>query len=153
MDTASLWQRYQDWLYYNEKLEFYLDISRMSFDEAFVEAMKPKFELTDKQFNTSYGPLCVVGQAIWERKALEPLREFKGLKMKKRDHSVGEKLQDTLLLILTGYPSLSLLTSKLKPDPMLAQTWHRWFSTRGEENNLLFTMDRKIIDCIVTIVI
>lgn len=44
MDSASLWQRYQDWLYYDEGLGFYLDVSRMRFDEAFVAAMKPKFD-------------------------------------------------------------------------------------------------------------
>ncbi|WP_036482868.1 glucose-6-phosphate isomerase [Myxosarcina sp. GI1] len=44
MDTAKLWQRYQDWLYYDKDLEFYLDISRISFDDAFVRDMKPKFE-------------------------------------------------------------------------------------------------------------
>ncbi|MEB3225359.1 MAG: glucose-6-phosphate isomerase, partial [Synechococcus sp.] len=44
MDTAVLWQRYQDWLYYHPELEFYVDVSRMGFDEAFVESLKPKFE-------------------------------------------------------------------------------------------------------------
>ncbi|HEY9607337.1 MAG TPA: glucose-6-phosphate isomerase [Allocoleopsis sp.] len=44
MDAAVLWQRYQDWLYYHERLNFYLDISRMRFDDAFVAAMQPKFE-------------------------------------------------------------------------------------------------------------
>lgn len=44
MDAAALWQRYQDWLYYHKGLEFYLDVSRMRFDDAFVEAMQPKFE-------------------------------------------------------------------------------------------------------------
>ncbi|MFB8788943.1 MAG: glucose-6-phosphate isomerase [Potamolinea sp.] len=44
MDAAALWQRYQDWLYYHEGLEFYLDVSRMRFDDAFVEKMQPKFE-------------------------------------------------------------------------------------------------------------
>ncbi len=43
MDKAQLWQRYQDWLYYDEELDFYLDVSRMSFDDAFVEQMKPMF--------------------------------------------------------------------------------------------------------------
>jgi hypothetical protein len=36
MNAAALWQRYQDWLYYHEGLGFYLDISRMRFDDAFV---------------------------------------------------------------------------------------------------------------------
>ena len=44
MDAATLWQRYQDWLYYHEGLGFYLDISRMRFDEAFLGTMQPKFE-------------------------------------------------------------------------------------------------------------
>ncbi|MCP2732301.1 glucose-6-phosphate isomerase [Limnofasciculus baicalensis] len=44
MDSAALWQRYQDWLYYHEGLDFYLDVSRMGFDDAFVEAMGPKFD-------------------------------------------------------------------------------------------------------------
>lgn len=44
MDNAQLWQRYQDWLYYNEELGFYLDVSRISFDDAFVAAMQPKFD-------------------------------------------------------------------------------------------------------------
>ncbi|WP_204102828.1 MULTISPECIES: glucose-6-phosphate isomerase [Spirulina sp. CCY15215] len=44
MDSAALWQRYQDWLYYNDKLGFYLDVSRMSFDDFFLKAMLPEFE-------------------------------------------------------------------------------------------------------------
>ncbi len=44
MDTAALWQRYQDWLYYHPELELYVDISRMGFDDAFVQSLAPKFE-------------------------------------------------------------------------------------------------------------
>lgn len=44
MDAAALWQRYQDWLYYHEGLGFYLDVSRMRFDDAFLGTMQPKFE-------------------------------------------------------------------------------------------------------------
>ncbi|MEB3190191.1 MAG: glucose-6-phosphate isomerase [Snowella sp.] len=43
MNNQELWQRYHDWLYYHPDLNFYLDISRMRFDEAFVESLKPKF--------------------------------------------------------------------------------------------------------------
>ena len=43
MDGAALWQRYKDWLYYHEGLGFYLDVSRMGFDDAFVAKMQPKF--------------------------------------------------------------------------------------------------------------
>jgi glucose-6-phosphate isomerase len=44
MDPAQLWQRYQDWLYYHEGLGLYLDISRMTFTNADVEALAPKFD-------------------------------------------------------------------------------------------------------------
>ena len=44
MDNLALWQRYQDWLYFNEDLGFYLDISRITFDAAQVEQLKPKFD-------------------------------------------------------------------------------------------------------------
>lgn len=43
MDATALWQRYQEWLYFHEKLGFYLDVSRMRFDDAFVDALQPKF--------------------------------------------------------------------------------------------------------------
>lgn len=42
MNNQQLWQRYQDWLYYHPSLELYLDISRMRFDDAFVESLTPK---------------------------------------------------------------------------------------------------------------
>jgi len=44
MDVTVLWQRYQDWLYYHDGLGLYVDISRIRFDNAFVERMKPKFD-------------------------------------------------------------------------------------------------------------
>jgi glucose-6-phosphate isomerase len=44
MDALALWQRYQDWLYYHDGLGFYLDISRMRFDDAVVDSLRPKFE-------------------------------------------------------------------------------------------------------------
>ncbi|KAB8333360.1 glucose-6-phosphate isomerase [Scytonema tolypothrichoides VB-61278] len=44
MDATALWQRYQKWLYFHEELGLYLDVSRMRFDDAFVEKLQPKFE-------------------------------------------------------------------------------------------------------------
>ncbi len=43
MDIDTLWQRYQDWLYYHEGLGLYLDVSRMGFDSSLLETLKPKF--------------------------------------------------------------------------------------------------------------
>ncbi|MGD1851057.1 MAG: glucose-6-phosphate isomerase [Cyanophyceae cyanobacterium] len=42
--NMALWQRYQDWLYYNADLELFVDISRMGFDDGFVAKMKPLFD-------------------------------------------------------------------------------------------------------------
>ncbi|MGK7911121.1 MAG: glucose-6-phosphate isomerase [Synechococcus sp.] len=44
MDAATLWQRYQDWLYYHDGLELYLDVSRMRFDDSLLASMKSKFD-------------------------------------------------------------------------------------------------------------
>lgn len=44
MELAALWERYQDWLYYNAELGIYVDVSRMRFDDAFVEKLTPQFE-------------------------------------------------------------------------------------------------------------
>lgn len=44
MDARALWQRYQDWLYFHEGLGLYLDVSRMRFDDALVESLRPKFD-------------------------------------------------------------------------------------------------------------
>jgi glucose-6-phosphate isomerase len=41
--NAPLWQRYEDWLYYHAGLGLYLDISRMGFDDALVDSLRPKF--------------------------------------------------------------------------------------------------------------
>ena len=44
MDAAQLWQRYQDWLYYHDGLDIYVDISRIQFDDALLAALQPKFQ-------------------------------------------------------------------------------------------------------------
>jgi len=87
--------------------------------------MKPHFDLTENCLNTSYAPLCVLGQALWERGDLDVLRNFDAIGMQTRRHTPGDKLLDAFLVILAGYPSLSTLNTKLRPDPMLAQCWHR----------------------------
>ncbi|NCJ07564.1 glucose-6-phosphate isomerase [Synechococcales cyanobacterium C] len=44
MDAVSLWQRYQNWLYYHSALGIYIDISRMRFTDADVAALTSKFD-------------------------------------------------------------------------------------------------------------
>jgi hypothetical protein len=89
------------------------------------DAMKPEFGLTKQHLNTSFAPLCLLGHVLWERGELDCLRTFDAITMKKRDHSPGEKLLDAFLVIIAGYPSLYLLNTALRPDPVLAQAWHR----------------------------
>ncbi|MCC0175688.1 glucose-6-phosphate isomerase [Waterburya agarophytonicola K14] len=55
MDNLKLWQRYQDWLYYNEDLGFYLDISRITFDDALIAELKPKFDKAFKDIEALEG--------------------------------------------------------------------------------------------------
>jgi len=44
MDKKTLWQRYQNWLYYHQDLGLYLDVSRMRFDQDLVESLEAKFK-------------------------------------------------------------------------------------------------------------
>ncbi len=101
--------------------------------------MKPAFGLTENDFNTSYAPLCVLGQALWERGELDILRNFDAISMKTCDHRPGEKLLDAFLVILAGYPSLYLLNTKLRPDPVLAVAWHR--TTFADQSIVSRTLD------------
>jgi hypothetical protein len=101
--------------------------------------MKPHFDLIETNFNTSYAPLCVLGHALRQRRELEKLTEFDAILKKKRDHSVGEKLQDAFLLILAGYPSLYLLNTTLRADPMLARAWGR--AALAEQSTISRTLD------------
>jgi len=57
-DAAALWQRYRDWLWYDAGLDFFLDISRMRFDDAFFDSMQPAFARAFK------GMEALVGGAI-----------------------------------------------------------------------------------------
>ncbi len=43
MNNHELWQRYQEWLYYNQELDLYLDISRMGFDSKLVASLEARF--------------------------------------------------------------------------------------------------------------
>ena len=51
MDAILLWQRYQDWLYYHEGLGLYLDVSRIRFDDFFVEQIQPRFSKAFKDMD------------------------------------------------------------------------------------------------------
>ncbi|MDG2991100.1 glucose-6-phosphate isomerase [Candidatus Synechococcus calcipolaris G9] len=44
MDPLTLWQQYQDWLYYHPELKLYLDVSRMGLDQATVATLTPAFQ-------------------------------------------------------------------------------------------------------------
>ena len=59
MDASELWQRYQDWLYYHEELGIYVDVSRMRFDDAYVDALRPKFNHAFKMIKELEGGAIV----------------------------------------------------------------------------------------------
>lgn len=85
--------------------------------------MKPEFGLIDQPFNTCYAPLCVLGYVLRERQELDALSKLDLIPLKTYRHTPGKKLLTAFLLILAGYPSLYLLNTTLRPDPMLAQAW------------------------------
>ncbi|MDJ0900659.1 MAG: hypothetical protein QNJ55_17790 [Xenococcus sp. MO_188.B8] len=64
--TKTLWQRYQDWLYYHEGLDLYLDVSRMRFDEDLLTTLKPKFEPGITSGDYLSGFLQGTRQALYE---------------------------------------------------------------------------------------
>lgn len=101
--------------------------------------MKPEFGFTEKHFNTQYAPLCVVGHQLRAYHIVDPLLNFDQIKQKNRTHTPGEKLIDAFLLILAGYPSLSLLNQHLRPDPLLAQAWQR--QQLAEQSTIARTLD------------
>ena len=101
--------------------------------------MPPQFDLTDQPFNTSFAPLCALGHALWERGELDSLRTFGAIPEKSCVHTPGEKLLDAFLVILAGYPSLYLLNTALRPDPLLAQAWHR--SALADQSSVSRTLD------------
>ena len=114
--------------------------------------MRPQFDLTDKYFNTSYAPLCVVGYVLREQGTLGSLLSFDLISQKKREHTPGEKLMDAFLLIMAGYPSLYLLKQHLRPDLVLAQAWGR--QQLAEQSNIsgvLDTFDEIALDQLRTI--
>jgi glucose-6-phosphate isomerase len=55
MDAAVLWQRYQDWLYFHEGLGFYLDVSRVRFDDGFVAQLQPKLDKAFREMSALEG--------------------------------------------------------------------------------------------------
>ena len=75
----------------------------------------------------------------YQRGELDKLRNFDAIPMKTCDHRLGEKLLDAFLVILAGYPSLYLLNTKLRPDPVLAQAWHR--TTFADQSIVSRTLD------------
>jgi hypothetical protein len=111
--------------------------------------MPPEFDLTDQPFNTSFAPLCALGDALWERGELESLRQFSAIPAKSCAHTPGEKLLDAFLVTLAGYPSLYLLNTALRPDPMLAQAWHR--STLADQSSVSRTLDAFTSDALTAL--
>lgn len=114
--------------------------------------MIPEFKLTEDHFNTSYAPLCVLGAAFGERGELDCLRDFDALAMKACRHRPGEKLLDAFLVVLAGHRSLSMLNSRLRADPMLAQAWRRTsFADQSVVSRTLDACDAQALPALRTV--
>lgn len=108
--------------------------------------MNLQFGFTQAAHNTQFAPLCVIGNTLRRRGHLDSLLNMSQIKQQNRTHTPGEKLQDAFLLILAGYPSLSLLNHHLRPDPVLASAWQR--PQLADQSSISRTLDAFDLDAL-----
>lgn len=109
--------------------------------------MKTEIELKPLKGQTQYAPLCVLGYCLVRTKFLQPVWEQVNCSMKVIDHKPVEKLQDMLVSILAGNPSLSKINTRIRPDRSLAAAWgRREFAEQSTISRTLDSLEGKQID-------
>ena len=96
------------------------------------------FALSKGNFNTKYAPLAVLGAHLRGKKVLGAL-ESVDIDSKKIDFTATDKLIQILIGILAGCEYLSEVNTRLKSEPLLAQSWS--YSRFCEQSNLSRTVD------------
>lgn len=100
--------------------------------------MKLEFGLTTETFNTQYAPLAVLLAHYRQEQVLQPLENVL-MKMKTRQFSPIDKLEQVLISILAGCETLSEVNTTIRPDAYLAQVGG-WASI-AEQSTLSETLD------------
>jgi hypothetical protein len=83
-----------------------------------------KCELNRAETQTAYGPLCILGHYLTQKKVLQPLEQIH-IPQKTIKHSPTQKLLDALVGILAGCSALYQLNVKVRPDRPLQQAFGR----------------------------
>lgn len=94
--------------------------------------------LTDEYCNTNYAPLAAIWVHYQRNRTLAPLAGME-VKMKTRDLSAQDKIQQVLLSILSGCATVSEINTTLKHERALAQGcgWDRI----ADQSNLSRSLD------------
>lgn len=79
-----------------------------------------QYGLTPEYTNTQYAPLAALMAYYTEVKVLEPLQMVTST-AQTGDFSLAEKLEQLIVSILAGCEYISLVNTKLRPEPRLAQ--------------------------------
>jgi hypothetical protein len=101
--------------------------------------MNIKFGLTKQFINTQYAPLGVLLAHYQQNQVLKPLKQVQ-IKMRTRDFTAHDKLQQVFVSILTQCQTLSEVNSRLSTETSLAKTyqWPRF----ADQATLSRTLDR-----------
>jgi hypothetical protein len=93
---------------------------------------------TDEMCNTQYAPLALLMAHYQQNQVLQPLATVR-IRMKRRDFSAQDKLQQVLVSILSGCETFLDVNSRLKHEVALAQAcgWSHF----AEQSNLSRSMD------------
>lgn len=100
--------------------------------------MDLKFDLTTELFNTQYAPLAVLLAYYRQENVLQPLENV-AVKMKTRQFSPPDKLEQVLVSILAGCDTLSQVNTTIRPDLLLAQAGG--WACVAEQSTLSETLD------------
>jgi hypothetical protein len=99
--------------------------------------MPLEFGTTSENANTQYAPLAALLAHYKQNQVLEPLKQVV-VQMKKCDFKPQDKLEQVLVSILAGCPTLSEVNRKLKSEKSLAQVgqWPRIADQSGLSRTL-----------------
>jgi len=99
--------------------------------------MPLEFGTTSENVNTQYAPLAALLAHYKQNQVLEPLKQVV-VPMKKCDFTPQDKLEQVLVSILAGCPTLSEVNGKLTSEKRLAQVgqWPRIADQSGLSRTL-----------------
>ena len=99
--------------------------------------MTLEFGQADQFVNTQYAPLAALLAHFQQNQVFKPLHEV-NLRMKCRDFTPQDKLQQVVVSIFAGCQTLSEVNQKLKQEPALAMSggWSRFADQSGLSRTL-----------------